>query len=604
MEKIKKFIVIFLTVVMILSMVGCGSKAGNDSQTNVQEDTGNLDDADSSSDETSDESDGDEDSGDLADIIPEETVTLDVYSQLANYSGEQIGWFAQVMKEKFNVVLNIINEGDGTFATRMASGNLGDIVVFGNDSDEYLQAINAGLLYDWEEDDLVQTYGSYIWEHMQNALEKNRNISPDGKLYGFGHNVGTSPEEHEAFFYHPDIRWDLYKELGYPEVKTLEDFIDVLEDMVRICPTSDTGGRTYGVSLFPDWDGNMVMFVKATGALYGYDEFGFGLYNVNTQTYEDCLKEDGMYLRCLKFYNQLYQRGLLDPDSMTQTYEDMAEAYQTGAAFFTIFDWMGSGLYNTQEHLSQGKAMLPLAAEDQKNLCYGLNINGGNRVWTIGAKTDYPELCMAIINWLATPEGTMTNFYGPKGVTWDYDEEGNPYLTELGEACMSNGETEMTDGYSGTFSDGTNQINNTTWSMDATNPEAADGQTFNYNFWKTRISRPVSEIEQDWRDFTGALEPNEYLEKNGHISIAIGTSYSEAPKSDELMTIWNQVAETIKTYSWRAIYAESDEEYESIVNEMTQKCYEYGYEQCVEFQKKEAEIRASLENEVKASIGN
>ena len=39
----------------------------------------------------------------LAEIIPEETVTLDVFDQLANYSGEQIGWFGQIMLEKFNV---------------------------------------------------------------------------------------------------------------------------------------------------------------------------------------------------------------------------------------------------------------------------------------------------------------------------------------------------------------------------------------------------------------------------------------------------------------------------------------------------------------------
>ena len=42
------------------------------------------------------------------DVIPDETVTLNVFDQLANYSGEQIGWFGQVMLEKFNVKLNII----------------------------------------------------------------------------------------------------------------------------------------------------------------------------------------------------------------------------------------------------------------------------------------------------------------------------------------------------------------------------------------------------------------------------------------------------------------------------------------------------------------
>ncbi|MFR8428182.1 MAG: hypothetical protein ACLVCH_12070 [Roseburia inulinivorans] len=67
------------------------------------------------------------------DIIPDETVTLDVFDQLANYSGEQIGWFGQIMLDKFNVKLNIIPDSDGVYETRMESGNLGDLVIWGND---------------------------------------------------------------------------------------------------------------------------------------------------------------------------------------------------------------------------------------------------------------------------------------------------------------------------------------------------------------------------------------------------------------------------------------------------------------------------------------
>ena len=67
------------------------------------------------------------------DVIPDETVTLNVFDQLANYSGEQIGWFGQVMLEKFNVKLNIIPDSDGTYETRMESGDLGDLVIWGND---------------------------------------------------------------------------------------------------------------------------------------------------------------------------------------------------------------------------------------------------------------------------------------------------------------------------------------------------------------------------------------------------------------------------------------------------------------------------------------
>ena len=529
------------------------------------------------------------------DVVPAETVTLTAYTQLANYSGEQIGWFAQVMKERFNVVLNIINEGDGTFVTRMESGNLGDLVIFGNDADEYIQAVNAGMLFDWEEDDLLSEYGPYIQKHMELALEKNRSINPNGKVHGFGHNVGTSLTEHESFFYGPFIRWDLYKELGYPEIETLEDFIPVLEEMVALQPTAENGSKTYAVSLFPDWDGDMVMGVKATAALYGYDEFGFGLYDVTNHVYEDTLQEDGMYLRMLRFYNELYRKGLLDPDSMTQTYDDMSEDYQSGAALWNIFDWMSQALYNSDTHLSEGKAMMPLAAKDQKNIVYGLNTNGGNRIWSIGAQSNYPELCMAIINWLTTPEGKMTMAWGPKGVTWDYDDEGRPFVTEFGEKALADGKTEMIGGYSGTFTDGTSKINNTTWADSAVNPDASNGDTYNYKEWETRRDIPVSEIEQDWRDQVGHATTNSYLAENDHISIALGTSYSATPRSDELQTIWNQVAETIKTYSWRAIYAEDEAAFDALVEEMTLRCEEYGYEQCVEYQQGEAERRRTLE---------
>lgn len=65
-----------------------------------------------------------------------------------------------------------------------------------------------------------------------------------------------------------DVRWDLYKELGYPEIKNLDDMVEVLAQMKEICPKDDNGKTTYGVSLFNDWDGDMVMFVKSTATAY------------------------------------------------------------------------------------------------------------------------------------------------------------------------------------------------------------------------------------------------------------------------------------------------------------------------------------------------
>lgn len=541
----------------------------------------------------------DADAADLDDIIPDETVTLDVFTQLANYSGEQIGWFAQVMKEKFNVKLNIIPDpaDEGVFATRMESGNLGDIVIFGGDMDKYNQAVEKGMLFDWNEEDLLDNYGSYMKDHMKEALQQNADIS-GGTTYGFGYDVGTNPDDLKGFDYHPDIRYDLYKEIGSPKIAVLEDYIDVLEKMQKACPKSDSGKQTYGVSLFPDWDGDMVMFVKATAALYGWEEFGFGLYNVNTQEYQDCLRDGSEYLRCLKFYNQLYQKGLLDPDSSTQTYDNVIEDYTDGSAFFNLFAWMGANSYNTQEHLTDGKAMLAVPAEDSAPLVNGCNIYGGNRIWTIGANTEYPELCMAILNWLCTPEGTMVMEYGPQGITWDYNADGKIEFTELGKKTNKDQNTEMTDGYSGTFKDGRAQMNNTTWALDAENPDS-NGETYNDEKWESELNADVSEIQQTWRDDMGAPNANEFF-ANRNYSLILGTTYIASTKDDELQVIWNQVATCIKENSWKAIYAKNDAEFDKIVKTMQSKAKEYGYDQCVEYQKKEAEARKAAEDAVKA----
>ncbi|MBQ1310477.1 MAG: extracellular solute-binding protein [Blautia sp.] len=532
---------------------------------------------------------------DYSEWIPEETITLDVYDQLANYSGEQTGWFGQIMLEKFNVKLNIIPESDGTYDTRMEAGNLGDLVIWGNDSDQYLQAVDKGMLFDWEEDDILQDYGPYIAAHMEKALEKNRNLS-GGTVYGYGFDVATSAEDPQSMMYTWDLRFDLYQEIGAPEIRNYDDLVEVLKQMKEICPTDDNGNPTYGVSLFNDRDGNMVMYVKSTASAYtGGDEFGFGLYDPSTQTFTGCLEEAGPYYDALKFYNKLYREGLLDPDSQTQGYSGMNEDYLNGTAFLNVFNFMGSALYNTPQHLADGKIMYPVAPAEATPIRYGLNVYGGNRIWSIGANTENPELCMAIYNWLATPEGRMTAEYGPKDVCWYYDEEGYTHFTELGQAVKTDITTPMGEPYSGTYDDGSFKMNNSTWSLDAKNPDS-NGETYNYRNWASFSTEAGSEIEQAWREWAGAETPDLYFDKIGQYKLSPGTTYSEGVRDTELDAKWSQVAECIKTNTWKAIYAETEEDFEAIFADMVSQAKEYGYDECVEWCEGEAQIRAAAED--------
>lgn len=532
-----------------------------------------------------------------------EVIKLNVYSQLANFSGKQIGWSADILKKKFNVELNIIPEGDGVFETRMTSGNLGDIVVWGADNDKYPLAVKNNLLFGWEDDNVLDEYGPYIKKNMPDALKKNKELTKtitngaSDKLYGFGANVALNSKDHESFFYTWDTRWDLYKKLGYPKVKNLQDYHKMLKNMQKLCPSDDSGNKVYAVSLWPDWDDAMVMYVKAMAtAYYGYDELALGLYDPTNGKYHDALEEKGPYLEMLKWFNDLYQDGLIDPDSMTQTYDEMIAKVQNGGTLFSIFNYSGSLGYNTKEHTSAGKLMYCMKPEDASPIVYGMNTQGGDRIWSIGAKTEYPEKCMEIINYLSTPEGRMTMEYGPKGYTWDYDDQKHAYLTDVGFKCQNDKNTTMGGGYKGSYHDGELQINNITWSIDASNPDS-DGETYNKESWASYNATPSSDIEKDWRDKTGCTTINEYMEK-GKYTVAPGTSFSKETQDTTLKTTWNQVTTEIKNSSWKAIYAKSDKKFDSIVAGMKKSAKKYGYDKCVEWSRNQASRRKALEDAI------
>ena len=532
-----------------------------------------------------------------------EVIKLNVYSQLANFSGKQIGWSADILKKKFNVELNIIPEGDGVFETRMTSGNLGDIVVWGADNDKYPFAVKNNILFGWEDHNVLDEYGPYIKKNMPDALKKNKELTKtitngaSDKLYGFGANVALNSKDHESFFYTWATRWDLYKKLGYPKVKNLQDYHKMLKNMQKLCPSDDSDNKVYAVSLWPDWDDAMVMYVKAMAtAYYGYDELALGLYDPTNGKYHDALEENGPYLEMLKWFNDLYQDGLIDPDSMTQTYDEMIAKVQNGGTLFSIFNYSGSLGYNTKEHTSAGKLMYCMKPEDASPIVYGMNTQGGDRVWSIGAKTEYPEKCMEIINYLSTPEGRMTMEYGPKGYTWDYDDQKHAYLTDVGVKCQNDKNTTMGGGYKGSYHDGELQINNVTWSLDASNPDS-DGETYNKESWASYNATPSSDIEKDWRDKTGCTTINEYMEK-GKYTVAPGTSFSKETQDTTLKTTWNQVTTEIKNSSWKAIYAKSDKKFDSVVAGMKKSAKKYGYDKCVEWSRNQASRRKALEDAI------
>lgn len=513
---------------------------------------------------------------------------LDVFSMTANTAGPQQGWFAKVIKDKFNIKLNIIASnlqgGDSKYATMMASGNLGDIIVLGDDQ-KYTDAIKAGYILDWTKDGLLDKYGKDIVKEYPKAIQKNKTNFGKGKsVYGLGHGVSTmpatSPSEGNTMTYGPDLRWDLYEKLGKPPINTMDDLLPVLKQMQQLDPKSDTGKPTYAFSMWNDWDGNMMCLAKQFGCMYGYDELGFLLVSANEDKYQDILDPNGYYIKTLKFYNKANQMGLVDPDSISQKNDNAGNKMRDGQILFSWFPWWDN-TYNTVDRVNQGKGFKFVPIKDQKMYSYGFANYGGNRIITIGSKTKDPARVMKFIDWLYTPEGIMVSNYGPKGLTWDV-KDGKPVLTDFGKKALPNNDVQVPANYGGgSFKDGVNAMNYQTVVTSSIDPDF--NEPYDYTMWKSTLASGATKLDKDWSDAMGAQTQKDYLVKNKMIAVSPVTQFTPANPDTATNQKLSQVKAVIIQDSWKMVFAKNDSEFNSILKDMTTKAKGLGYDDVVKF---------------------
>jgi putative aldouronate transport system substrate-binding protein len=521
----------------------------------------------------------------------DEEITIDVFDGLANYMGIQQGWFAKIVEDKFNMKLNIIapnvaGGGDTLYNTRVAAGDLGDLII--TDKGEKLdELIEGGLVQD----------SSNYYGAMDNVAEFDAAVEKlnDGKdgVYGFPSSVSslkpTEPSEGLNPTFGPYVRWDYYKEAGYPQISTLEDLLPVLADMQAAHPTADNGQPTYAFSLFKDWDGNMMVTAKQPACFYGYDEIGFVLAKADGSDYQSILDPDSEYMRNLKLYFDANQLGLVDPESTTQNYDTLFSKFQNGQVLFSWWPWLGQSAYNTEENMAAGKGFQMVPLEDQNIFSYGAEAYGGKPVFAIGSKAEDPERIAAFIDWLYSAEGAYANSSqtgasaGPQGLTWDVNDAGEPELTDFGnQVFLEGGATVPEEWGGGDYADGVSALN-----LSAVLPIEVDTETglpYSYTFWPTYQASIANPLTEDWSGkMGGATSTMEYLQTNDQVLVAPGASYTAPADSSEIETLRNQVKEIIKQLSWQMVFADSEAQFESLRDELIETANGLGYEQVLEF---------------------
>lgn len=596
--KLKKFIATLLSVVMISTLLaGCSGKTDTTEKT----DTGNETKTETSNEPTKADSTTDSNAED-AEKNYDETLTIDIYDAAANYQGLQSGWFQKVVKDRFNMELNIIAPqvaGDAIYQTRASTGNLGDIVIL--DATDFMDCVQNGLIKDITAD--FDKYPNLMdYKEQVDVYNKGLPGNDAGNIYGIPCQMtNTSPTSYsqDVIYSSPLLRWDLYKEIGSPDIQDLDGLLDALEAMMKAHPTNEEGDPAYPFSLWPDWDGGDGMMgianVVQLTTWYGEKIKGSVILKPDG-TFTPLTDKNATYYKMLQFLNKAYQRGLVDPDSGTQDWNAACAKMSAGQVYLMWYSWQ-IGFWNSQERLKNGNAFIFIPVKDQLYYADSDTYYGSGRVFGVGSQVDdakYSRI-MDFLDWYATPEGLTFQHNGIEGFNYTIGEDGR-YTVMNDNALMDNLPVPEEWGGGG-YQDGNNAINQ--WIVDAISTNPNTGEPYSTQYWSTYKEATMTQMKKEWQEKFGAAEPAEYMKNNNVLLVSPNVSVSLPSDTNDIAVIRSQCSDTLNDYSWRMIFAKDQAEFDAMWDDMAKQMDGFGFQDIVAFDKEKYQIELDAKNAAK-----
>jgi len=500
---------------------------------------------------------------------PQDVVTLQIFSMPSNAVILDQSYWGDILLKDLGVKLEIIPTGgqpDEKMQTLMAGGSFPDIVVF-TDNTHFTQAISNNMLVCLDDHldklpNMVANAGSAL------RFMRDSNSNGTGKAYGCGIGVINNPVLTGDTYIGPFLRWDYYKELGAPQIKTLEDFLPVLKQMQDAHPTTEDGSKVYGFSLFKDWDSGNITLANYYLYLEGSDSFGSTEIKYNddgTFKFTSRLDDGSVYYKALKFLYNANQMGLVDPDSLTQSFGDLQTKATNGQVLFGgQFNFL-YGSFNTTDNMSKGIGFMPVYYDSERvNMLDAMASPTGNGWYVgLGSNTKYLDKCLAYVDYMYSIDGMWKMVNGNQGDLWDVENGNDPYVTQTGVDII-NGTTPMQGG--GKAMDGIYALNFNGISEATLNP-SYNNQPINCNNWANIKYRPDTALIADWKNFYNIKTGSKaYLSEKGKGFVPPAAATPSMP--DDIKNIYSQIGDLVKTASWKMVFAKDQTTFDSLWNDV------------------------------------
>ncbi len=513
-----------------------------------------------------------------------EPMVLEVYSQPANFQGEQVGWTAKLLKEKLNVTLNIIAPqvaGGDIFAARAASGFLGDLIIL--DNADIQSSIKSGLVVDITEG----MKGLTSFEEYKTQLDVY-NSSLDGVAEGSYYAwpcemTNTSPTTFSPTIpgVAPTVPWDYYDEAGAPELEDLSDLVSLLRTIQDNHPTNEAGDPSYGITLWPDWDGTSMENVNQLTKWYGQEVNGSILLGTDGSMVE-LTDDEGAYKKILKFYYEANQAGVVDPDSGTQNWDSVNGKFNSKRAFLIWNDWQ-QGFWNTTERGNKGENYMMVPLNDMNIYQPSDPYFGSGRAFACGT-TDpaKQERVIMLMDWMSSPEGLEAIHGGIKGFTYVDAEDGNGFVrTPEGEYALMDNSPVPEEFGGGLYADGMLQVNQWMVAGVATNPN--NGTTYSATYWPAEVEKAKTKTTNEWGERFDAKNPVDYLLKNDVMTVVPFVNVNLTPDDTDTALIRSNCGPLVCDASWKMVFAKDEAEFEQIWTDLKEELEGFGWSDLVAF---------------------
>ena len=575
--KFKKIAALALSTLMTASMLaGCGETATQSTGSETAK-------TETKTETASTETAGGDTAAAPAEVSHDSEYTVDFYNVAANFQGVQSGWYGKIVKDKFNLDLNIIapqvaGDGQTLYQTRCAAGALGDLIIL--DNADAQECIEAGLVHDLT--DVIEQYPN-ISKYMSQIKQFNSMMGDGTKIYAIPlemNNNGPTAYKQLHVYSYPRMGWDMYNEVGAPELKNLDDLLSCLKDIQTAHPTNDKGDPAYAISLWKDWDSYFMENVAQLTKWYGQEVNGSVLIGTDN-TIAPLTDKNGAYYKMLKFFYQANQMGLVDPDSATQDWNSMVSKMQDKRVYLYWYSWQ-YGCWNSPARGEEGTNYVEIPVADTNLYQTSDTYYGDGRVLCVGSQVDDEHFArlMEFLDWYASPEGVQIQHAGTEGLTYTV-ENGKYTLTEDGLNRFSAEVAVPEEMGGGNWNDGNNQINQ--WIVASCDINPDTNEPYASDMWSTTIEMNQTTTTKEWTEKFGAADDVEYLTKNNMMTVVPSINMALAIDTTDISLIRKQCGDIIKDSSWRMVFAKDDADFEAQWDEMTSQLEGLGWSDLVAF---------------------